>query len=523
MSMNGKHILWADDEINQLKPHIIFLEEKGYKVTAVNSGEDAIDECKKTTSVDLVLIDEMMTGLDGLSTIAILKNNWPDIPIIMITKNEEEWLMEEAIGAHISNYLTKPVNPSQILMACKNIFDNKKITTDKNIQEFIKYFNNLSIEIENIKTMSDWYKVYNNICNWSIILSDIEDKNIINMLDEQKKTINNKFCKFILDNYKEWINDSESLEDTPLLSHQVFNSILKPIISQNRQLIFIIIDCLRLDQWKMISTLLQPDYTIKEGFHTAIIPTATPFARNALFSGMLPNTLKQEYPDLWKKMFYDNKLNGFEGTLFNKLLLKNNFNQLKHKYFKISDFNSGNKFVNKANDYKNIDILNIVVNFVDILGHSRSESKVLSELIPNEGAYRKSIYNWFENSWLYEALAIFKNWDNVDIVITSDHGNTNINQPQLVKGDQATSMGIRYKYGRNLRVDNKHVFKINKPLEYNLPMFDINTEYIIAKDSSYFVYSNDYHKYVNMYKNTFQHGGISMDEMIVPLIHLRKK
>ena len=521
--MNSKHILWADDEIDQLKPHIIFLEEKGYKVTAVNSGEDAIDECKRTASVDLVLIDEMMTGLDGLSTIAILKNNWPDIPIIMITKNEEEWLMEEAIGAHISNYLTKPVNPSQILMACKNIFDNKKITTDKNIQEFIKYFNNLSIEIENIKTMSDWYEVYNNICNWSIILSDIEDKNIINMLDEQKKTINNKFCKFVLDNYKGWINDTESSEDTPLLSHKVFNSILKPIISQKRQLIFIIIDCLRLDQWKMISKLLQPDYIIKEGFHTAILPTATPFARNALFSGMLPNTLKQEYPDLWKKMFYDNKLNGFEDILFDKLLLKNNFKQLKHKYLKISDFNNGKKFINKVNDYKNIDILNIVVNFVDILGHSRSESKVLSELIPNEGAYRKSIYNWFENSWLYEALAIFKNWDNVDIVITSDHGNTNINKPQLVKGDQATSMGIRYKYGRNLRVDNKHVLKINKPLDYNLPMFDINTEYIIAKDYTYFVYNNDYHKFVNMYKNTFQHGGISMDEMIVPLVHLQKK
>ena len=521
--MNNKHIVWADDEIDQLKPHIIFLEEKGYKVTAVNSGEDAINECKKSEVVDLILIDEMMTGLDGLSTISIIKDSWPDIPIIMITKNEEEWLMEEAIGAHISNYLTKPVNPSQILMACKNIFDNKKIKTDKNIQEFIKYFNNLAIEIENLTTMTDWYAVYNNICNWSITLSDIEDKNIINMLDDQKKSINTKFSKFILDNYPNWINNLESSDDTPLLSHQIFDNVLKPILNKKRQLVFIIIDCLRLDQWKMISTLLQPDYIIKEDFHTAIIPTATPFARNAIFSGMLPNTLKQQYPDLWKKMFYENQLNGFEGVMFDKLLLKNNFNQLKHKYLKISDLKNGRKFINKVNDYQNIDVLSIVVNFVDILGHSRSESKVLSELIPNESAYRKSIYNWFENSWLYEALSIFRNWNNLDIVITSDHGNISVNKPQLVKGDQATSMGVRYKYGRNLRVDNKHVLKINKPLDYNLPMFDVNTEYIVAKDHSYFVYSNDYHKYVNMYKNTFQHGGISMDEMIVPLIHLQKK
>ena len=523
MNMKNKHIVWADDEIDQLKPHIIFLEEKGYKVTSVNSGEDAIDECKKSQSIDLILMDEMMTGLDGLSTISIIKENWPDIPIIMITKNEEEWLMEEAIGSHISNYLTKPVNPSQILMACKNIFDNKKIKADKNVQSFIKYFNSLTNEIGNIRVMTEWYDVYSNICNWSITLSDIEDKNIIDMLNDQKKSINNEFCKFIINNYKTWIDESSLSNDTPLLSHQIFNTYLKPILNNNRKLVFIIIDCLRLDQWKMISKLLNQDFIIKEDFHTAIIPTATPFARNAIFSGLLPNSLKQEYPDIWKKMFYENQLNGFENILFEKLLSKNNFNHLNHKYLKISDFKSGKKFLNKVNDYKNTDILNIVVNFVDILGHSRSESQVLSELIPNESAYRKAIYNWFENSWLYEALSVIKNWDDVDIVITSDHGNTGIDKPQLVKGDNSTSMGIRYKYGRNLRVNQKHIFKINKPLEYNLPTFDVNTEYIIAQDSSYFVYNNDYHKYVNMYKNTFQHGGISMDEMIVPLIHMSKK
>jgi len=278
-----------------------------------------------------------------------------------------------------------------------------------------------------------------------------------------------------------------------------------------------------LDQWKTISELLYPDYNIKENFHLSIIPTATPFARNAIFSGLLPNDLKIEYPDLWKKMFYENRLNGFEDILFNRLLEKNDFSSLSTKYLKISDLNSGNKFINRINDYKNIDILSIVVNFIDILGHSRSESKVLSELIPNETAYRKAIFNWFSNSWLLEALSIIKNWGDVDIIITSDHGNTMINKPITVKGDQFTSMGTRYKYGRNLRTDTKNTLKISKPEEYNLPMFDINTEYIVAKDSGYFVYRNDYHKYVNMYKNTFQHGGISMDEMIVPLIHLTPK
>ena len=517
---NRKNIIWADDEIDQLKPHIMFLEEKGYNLIPVNSGEDAIEECKKQL-IDLILIDEMMTGLDGLSTIAIVKNKWPEIPIIMVTKNEEEWLMEEAIASHIANYLTKPVNPSQVLIACKNILENKSIQDSKVLQNFIKYFNEVSSNFGNINNIDEWYEVYNNICNWSIKLDDIEDKNMLKILDEQKISANYEYSKFILNNYKNWINDKGS--NVPILSHNVFDKLLKPKIEEKKKLVFIIIDCLRLDQWKKVSELLYPFYTIKENYKISTIPTATPFARNAIFSGLLPNDLKNEYPDLWKKMFYENKMNHFEGFLFDKLLYKNNYQDKSHKYLKISDFKTGEKLLNKINDYKKLDILNIVVNFVDILGHSRSESKVLTELIPNESAYRDSIFNWFKNSWLFDILKSISNWESTEVVLTSDHGNTVINKPVLVRGDQLTSKGIRYKYGRNLRTDNKNIFKIKNPVDYNLPMFDVNTEYIIAKDYNYFVYKNDYHKFANMYKNTFQHGGITMDEMIVPLINLIPK
>ena len=518
--MNKKNIVWADDEILQLKPHIIFLEKKGYNVIPVNSGEDAIEKCNDE-SIDLLLVDEMMTGLDGLSTIQIIKKNCPDIPIIMITKNEEEWLMEEAIGSHIANYLTKPVNPSQVLIACKNILENKKIVTDRALKDFIAYFNELSNNNSEIENIDDWFDLYDNLCNWEIRLDSIDDKNIINMLDSQKQVLNHKFNKFIIDNYKNWIKPKNNL--SPVLSHSVFQNTLKPILAQNKKLVFIIIDCLRLDQWKVISESLYPNFNINEGYHVSIIPTATPFARNSIFSGLLPNDLKMKFPEIWKKMFYDNKLNGFEEQLFNEMLKTNKLQNLSHKYIKISDFDNGKKFLNKVSDYKNTDILSIVINFVDILGHSRSESKVLSELIPNDAAYRQAILNWFSNSWLLEAINVIKDWDNTNIVITSDHGNTNINKPLTVKGDQSTSQGIRYKYGRNLRVDTKHALKITNPEEYNLPMFDVNTEYIVAKDKSYFVYNNDYHKYVNMLNNTFQHGGISLDEMLVPLIVLDPK
>ena len=520
--VNKKNIVWADDEIDLLEPHILFLEQKGYNMLPVNSGEDAIDECSKN-SIDLVLIDEMMNGLDGLSTVTIIKKKWPDIPIVMITKNEEEWLMEEAIGSQISNYLTKPVNPSQVLIACKNILEVEHIKDNKITKDFIDYFNTLSeYSFDNI-TINQWYERYNDLCDWSIGLDSMKDKNIIKMLYDQKKTISLKFNDFIIKNYKKWIDNQNRDKASPILSHKVFDNSLKPIIDDKKNIVFIVVDCLRLDQWKAISKLLYPHYNIKEDFHVSIIPTATPFARNSIFSGLLPNDLKNKYPDLWKKMFYDNKLNGFEDILFKNLLEKNNFSTLSNKYLKISNLNAGNKFINKINDYKNINILNIVVNFVDMLGHSRSESEVLSELIPNEAAYRNAILNWFSNSWLLEALLIIKEWDNTDIIITSDHGNVNVNRSIAVKGDQSTSMGVRYKYGRNLGVNTKYAFKITNPEDYNLPMFDVNTEYIVAKDHGYFVYRNDYHKYVNMYKDTFQHGGISMDEMFVPLVHLQSK
>ena len=517
--MNNKHIVWADDEIHLLEPHIIFMEEKGYKITPVNSGEDAINVCNKEV-VDLLLIDEMMTGLDGIETINIIKNNNPEIPIIMVTKNEEEWLMEEAIGSYISNYLTKPVNPSQILIACKNILENKKIHQDRTLKDFITYINTLSLNGPNLESPNAWYELYNEVCNWSLKLDDINDTNILDMFSNQKTNLNIEFSQYIQNNYKNWINNK--VENRPKLSHDVFDTSIEPILKKKNKLVFIIIDCFKMDQWKKISTLFYEDFIINEDYHFSILPSATPFARNAIFSGLLPSEIKDNYPDLWNKMFIEKKMNGYEDKLFENQLKNKNYNNTKHHYIKISDYKEGKKFINKINDYKNLDILNVVVNFVDILGHSRSESNILKELLPNESAYRQAIFNWFNKSWLKQAIDTFSDWD-AEIVITSDHGNTMVNKPILVKADQTASTGVRYKYGRNLQANKKNILKIDKPEQYKLPSFGINTQYIIAKDFNYFIYNNDYHKYVNMYKNSFQHGGITMDEIIVPLIHMRKK
>ena len=511
-------ILWADDEIDLLKSHIIFLQEKGYNVIAVNSGEDAIEKCK-TTRVDLLFLDEMMTGLDGISTLKIIKKDNPNLPVVMVTKNEEEWLMEEAIAEQITNYLIKPVNPNQILMACKNIFDNKKISEDKNIRDFLSYYNSI-LEINfNELDYSNWINIYDHLCEWFIKLEKMDNSNFIEMLNEQKVILNSQFSNFVKLNYLEWIKNNKN---RPILSCDVFNHSIKSYAENSKKVVFIIIDCLRADQWKKISPLVEDRFDVNQNYHYSILPTATPFARNSIFSGFFPLEIKNQYPDLWKKMFNNQEFNKYEDALFEKLLQRNNFFEKKSSYIKVSDFKSGKKVLNKINDYKNSDILNIVVNFVDILGHSRSESQVLEELIPNEAAYRQSIYNWFNNSWLNDCLTEFYNWG-VDVVITSDHGNILVNKPATVKADSTVSSGTRYKYGRNLNIKSKHVLKIDNPENYMLPKFDINTEYLIAEERSFFVYQNQYHKYINMYKNSFQHGGISLDEVIVPLVILKNK
>lgn len=512
-----KNILWVDDEIELLESHIIYLSEKGYSVLKANSGEDAVEICKKS-NIDLILLDEMMPGIDGIATLKIIKSEYPDLPVIMVTKNEEEDFMEEALGEQISYYLTKPVNPSQILMACKKILENSKIENDKLISDFLKYVNKVQNYNFDKLDYDDWKKIYTDFSNWSLKVEEINNLSFIEILNDQKKLLNKKFNNYIVYNYKNWVKSPDS---RPLLSSDLFKKIFEPIFDR-KQLIIIVIDCFRFDQWLQICPMLKDVFQIKEDMHMSILPTATPFARNAIFSGMLPNELKLKLPNLWSAMFKEEKYNKFEKELFENALNINNKSSKSFHYEKIINVNDGKKFYNKLNDYKNVDILSIVINFVDILGHSRSESQILKELIPNESAYRLAVHNWFKNSWLKDCLIELANWD-ADILITSDHGNTIVSKPVKVKADSTASLGIRYKYGRNLNFSDKDVLKIKNPDDYGLPSFDVNTEYIISSDSKYFVYENQFHKYSNILKNSFQHGGISLDEVLVPLIHLKNK
>ena len=514
-------LLWVDDEIQFLKPHIIFLEKKGYIVKSVHSGEDAI-ELLKTEYFDIILLDEMMTGMDGLEALRNIKNIYPDIPVIMITKNEEEWLMDEAIASNIEHYLIKPVNPSQILMVCKNVLDSHQIIANRTSKEYLDIFNHINKKINLISSIDDWYEIYNTLTEWSIKFDSINNKGLYDIFKDQYKDANYHFCEYIQKNYLSWMNSNLN-DNRPVFSHDIVKHSLVPKIKGGKKSILIILDCLRLDQWKILSHCLQSYFKIETDYYLSLLPTTTYFSRNAIFSGYIPLEAQKKYPEIWDDMSKDTySYNAYEEVLF-----KNQLSELGVKdstyYIKISNYKNGEKLSNKLNQYKNIDCIAIVINFIDILTHARLESKFIKEIVPDESAHRYIIKTWFENSWLFESLKTIANWDNRTIFITSDHGSTTATKPIVVKADRKTTKGIRYKVGNNLNVNSKDAMIIKNPEDYKLPKAPANHNYIVAKNNNYFIYPNSQNKFINLYQNSFQHGGISMDEMIVPFATLKSK
>jgi CheY-like chemotaxis protein len=517
MSDKG-HILWADDEIDMLKPHIIYLENKGYSVTPLKSGEDAIQFCENNI-VDLVLLDEMMTGLGGLATLKNIKEIHPALPVIMITKNEEEWLMEEAIAAKIANYLTKPVNPSQILIACKNVLESKKIQSDRVAKDYLQSFQQISEDIEQASCIENWYKIIDNLSEWFVRFDELGDQGLGQLLDEQWKEADKLFTKFIESNYEKWFISN----DRPLMSPDIIPSYIKKKLQNNNKVILIVIDCLRADQLKAINSKLNTIFDIETDYYLSLLPTSTAYSRNAIFSGFFPKQIQEHYPDIWSKMWSDeSSMNRYEDKFLTDHLNRIGLKEKSHQYHKIISYEDGSRIENRINEYKEIDFLTIVVNFIDILGHSRSESNILQEIVPDESGYRKAICSWLENAWLMKLLEQISEWEHT-VYITSDHGSIRVNKPVQIKADKETSTGIRFKYGKNIKMPLKAGFSIKNPAKFLLPYHDSQTNYLIAKSSNFFIYPNEYNKFVNKYKNSFQHGGLSLEEMVVPISILKGK
>jgi len=513
--MKNISILWIDDEIELLKPHIIFLTGKGYAVSSCTNGSDAI-ELVGTNDFDIVLLDENMPGLSGLETLNKIKQLNPSLPVIMITKSEEENLMNEAIGSKIADYLIKPVNPNQILMSVKKLTEQKKLVSDKTTSVYQSEFMQISNLIRMAGSFNDWSELYQKLVYWELELDKIKDSGLSEILVSQRLEANQEFVKYIKKNYSGWISGKA---EKPLMSHNLIKDRVIPQLEEKKPVFFILIDNLRLDQWKTISPKLAEYYKIEnEELFCSILPTVTQYARNSIFSGLMPLSIRKIYPNLWEGDDEDEMNNQYEADLL-KLQMQRLGKNLKIAYEKISNQKVGWKIVENIHNYLNNDLNVLVYNFVDILSHARTDSDTVRELAIDESAYRSLTLSWFQHSYLFDLLkAISK--QNIKVVIATDHGSIKVNNAIKVIGDKTTTVNLRYKQGRNLNYNPREVFEIKDPESVQLPKFNISTTFIFAQSGDFMAYPNNYNHYVNFYKNTFQHGGISLEEMMIPYVVL---
>lgn len=514
--MKKDKLLWADDEIDLLKPHILFLEDKGFEVITVCSGQDAIDNCREQI-FDLIFLDENMPGLSGLETLALIKEINPDVPVVMITKSEDEGIMNQAIGSKIADYLIKPVNPNQILLSIKKNLHKNEIITQTTTSGYRQDFTKISMQINDSFTAEEWKEVYKKLIYWELEL----EKSQTGMLDlfyMQKAEANRLFGKFVKKNYISWIAKPD---ERPLMSPDIFKTKLFPLLDNNESVFFILIDNFRLDQWREVKDMLSDFFTFGEDLYYSILPTATQYARNAIFSGLMPARIEEMFTDLWVDEESD------EGKNLNEApLIKTQIERFRKKYTfsynKINDSTYGEKVLQNFNQMDNHQLNVIVLNFVDMLSHARIESKMIRELASTEAAYRSLTRSWFKHSATLEFFR--KIWEKgCKIILTTDHGTIRVTEPVKVVGDKNTNTNLRYKLGKNLAYNPKEIFEIKDPESAGLPSPNISTRYIFALNNNFFAYPNNYNYYVQYYKDTFQHGGISLEEMLVPIITLEPK
>jgi len=515
--MSNINILWVDDEIEFLKPHIIFLEQKNYKVTPCKSGTEALILIKEN-DFDIVFLDENMPGLSGLETLSELKEIKATLPVVMITKSEEEYIMEDAIGNKIADYLIKPVNPNQILLSLKKNLDHDRLVSEKTSSNYLQEFRKISMNLNEINSFEEWEQLYKKLVFWELELESSNDATMSEILDAQKMEANQQFGRFIEKFYPDWFEDHQA----PVMSHTLFKNKIVEELSSSQPTLLIVIDNLRYDQWKVIEPSINKYYKIQDdSLYFSILPTATQYARNAIFSGLMPLEMEKKHPDLWKNDINEGSLNLYENEFLTAQIKRLGLD-IKHEYYKITSLKNGKELADNYNGTKQNNLTAVVYNFVDMLSHSKTEMEVIKELADDNSAYRSITESWYKHSPLQEIVQkIHEN--GLQLIITTDHGMIKVSNPVKVVGDKNVNTNLRYKLGKNMSYNTKEVFEVANPDDAFLPKLNQNTRYIFAKEDTFLAYPNNYNYYVNFYKDTFQHGGISMEEVIIPILKLNPK
>ncbi|MFK7781637.1 PglZ domain-containing protein [Psychroserpens sp.] len=517
--MNTINILWVDDEIDLLKPHILFLEQKQYNVTTCQSGTEAL-EIIDDTNFDIVFLDENMPGLTGLETLNEIKEKRANLPVVMITKSEEEYIMEEAIGNKIADYLIKPVNPNQILLSLKKNLDHSRLVSEKTTSNYQQEFRKIAMDLSMVNSFEEWTELYQKLIYWELRLEDIEDVGMTEILESQKNEANHQFGKFIEKNYKDWFDHRN---EAPTLSHTLFKDKVVPELSDKQPTLLVVIDNLRYDQWKAFEPIVNNYYKkSSESPFYSILPTATQYARNAIFSGLMPSDMERLHPKLWKNDTDEGGKNLYENEFLQGQLKRLGLQNLKTEYHKITNLKAGKRLVENFKTLKDNDLSVIVYNFVDMLSHSKTEMDVVKELASNDKAYRSLTVSWFKNSPLLEMIQLAQQLG-FKLILTTDHGTINVKNPSKVIGDRDTSLNLRYKTGRSLTYEDREVLAEKDPKSICLPSITMSSSFIFAKSDYFLAYPNNYNHYVSYYRNTYQHGGVSLEEMIIPFVVMNPK
>ncbi len=517
--MNNVKILWVDDEIELLRPHLLFLRDKGYDVETCNNGYDAL-EMARTNLYDLIILDEMMPGITGLETLPRIKEIRPTTPVIMVTKSEEEDIMNKAVGSKIADYLIKPVNPNQVLLSIKKNVHQQQLVTEQITADYRAEFGRISSSFADARTFNDWANIYKKLVNWEIGIDDSNDESIGEILSYQKNEANNEYAKFVKASYLEWINRRDA--NTPVMSHTLMKTNIFPVVDSSPKTTLLLIDNFRYDQWRSVNALLHPYFDVDtEDFYCSILPTATQYARNAIFAGLMPLAIDKLMPDRWLNDNEEGGKNLYEEDFLRRQLQTSGKNY-KMTFDKLVRPEAGRKLIENIGRVYDADFSVIVYNFLDILSHARTETEIIRELTEDEAAFRSLTRSWFEHSDLFVILKLLSERGHT-VIITTDHGTIRVDNPVKIVGDKETSTNLRYKTGRNLNYNARECFVVNKPIDAQLPQSNITSTYVFAYNRDFFVYPNNSNQFVRYYKNTFQHGGISMEEMIVPYIVLKPK
>ncbi|MCY1721717.1 bifunctional response regulator/alkaline phosphatase family protein [Prolixibacteraceae bacterium Z1-6] len=517
--MTKPRILWTDDEIDLLRAHIIFLQEKGYEVETANNGLDAVEKVSKSY-FDIIFLDENMPGMTGLETLTQIKALSPNVPVVMITKSEEENIMDEAVGAKIADYLIKPVNPKQILLTLKKNIDQKRLVTEKTTSKYQMQFTQIGMQINDRLTFDEWKEIYKKLVYWELELSESEDSGMDQILEMQKNDANNAFFRFIKENYEEWFQSGN--KDRPLMSPDIFKHRIFPHLDEGKKTFVLVVDNLRYDQWRTLSPVFNEYFHTKsEELYCGILPAATMYARNSMFAGLMPSEIERIYPQYWEDDDNEGHKNQHEMELLATQMKR--FGRKESVYFEKGTGIKKDRWVtDNLNNILENDLSVMVVNFVDMISHARTEMEMIRELANNEKAYRSLTLSWFKNSALLELLKGLAE-NNIRVVVTTDHGSIRVDNPVKIIGDRETNTNLRYKLGKNLNYKSKHIYEVRDPRRIFLPSRNVSTSYVFAANADFFAYPNNYNYYANYYKDTFQHGGISMEELIIPVVTLVPK